>query len=639
MFISGGPGAGKSALLVETIRNALNAGMTGDRVLLLAPDRRVARRLGARLHEDRSGPETRIPVMSYHSFMQDLIRRWWPLVMQALGIKVAAPEFLPFNLAQFACQHLYRQEPGNLQRLTIREQRLIVQVLSTMNLSAANRLPLSEGWARVARGLGLQANDPVIQDAHALTVRFREQCLAAGVMPVDLQMEAAGHLLSESRVRNELLGRYDMIAVDDLDEFVPLLAEDCASLAAGANRAAITWCPEGGLRWMLGASVERAGEVRDRLLGDGKFSCFDLGDFPPRSVDWLVTGITGETEDRPDTLWPLHEAGRPDEMTRQVVTEVTRLLHAGESHDEIVLLIPYLNNVISGELERGFELEGIPFQVDRRWLSLLDNRESRACLTALRCVNSGINRKATAMEVADLLSTLTGADPVTAQRWVRYVFDQKNGTLRKPSDRGDIPREIRLLCYWANQVMDRGTLNRQLETLATHVFAPHKAGSRTSLVTACHALANEARRFIETTPRLGLNDPIEEQFFHYVDSDVVSADRIDVPERGIVLTTPAAFLTWGNVVRHQCWLDVASPAWWEPPMLLLSNPHALAGSHTGTVQDEDQLRNRLLGRIVRNLSARCSEQVHCFASLTNRTGEPLDGPLYDALLAGRLQTV
>lgn len=74
-------------------------------------------------------------------------------------------------------------------------------------------------------------------------------------------------------------------------------------------------------------------------------------------------------------------------------------------------------------------------------------------------------------------------------------------------------------------------------------------------------------------------------------------------------------------------------------MLLLSNPHALAGSHTGTVQDEDQLRNRLLGRIVRNLSARCSEQVHCFASLTNRTGEPLDGPLYDALLAGRLQTV
>ena len=30
LFISGRPGAGKSALLVETIRNALNAGMTGE---------------------------------------------------------------------------------------------------------------------------------------------------------------------------------------------------------------------------------------------------------------------------------------------------------------------------------------------------------------------------------------------------------------------------------------------------------------------------------------------------------------------------------------------------------------------------------------------------------------------------------
>lgn len=639
LLISGGPGAGKSALLVDAVRRAINSGVPGDRVLVLAPDRRVARQLGARLNEPGSGISGRVPVMSYHSFMQELIRRWWPLVMQALGINAAAPEFLPFNLAQFACLHTYREQPGNLQQLTIREQRLIVQVLSTMNLAAANQLSLDEGWARVATGLGLTAGDPVIQDALALTNRFRQQCIDAGVMPVDIQMEAAGRLLADARVRAELLERYDMIAIDDLDEFVPLLARECTSLAAEADRSAVTFCPDGGLRWMLGASVERAGDVRDDLIRSGRFAHHDLGDTPPRPVDWLIAGIGGEISRQPETAWPLHETNRPDEMTRQVVAEVVRLLDSGESPNEIVLLIPYLNSVVAGELERGFDAAGIGVQIDRRWFSLLDNRESRACLTVLRCVNPGMGRKATAMEVADLLAVLTGADPVTAQRWVPAIFTASTGMLREPHEREQVPREVRLLGRWGAWATNRGRLHWQLESLATRVFAPHQSTSRTTLVSACNALAIEARRFLDTTPRLGLGDPLEQQFFHYVDSDVVSADRIEMPTGGVMLTTPAAFLTSGRVVRHQCWLDVASPSWWEPPLLLLSNPHVMSGAVAGTVLDEDLLRNRLLGRIIRNLSARCSGKVHTFASLTDRTGEPLDGPLYDALLAGRLLPV
>lgn len=636
LLISGGPGAGKSGLLVDSVRQVIASGIPGDRVLVLTPDRRVARQLGSRLNEPGSGITGRVPVMSYHSFMQELIRRWWPLVMRELDINAAAPEFLPFNLAQFACLHTYRQQPGNLQQLTIREQRLIVQVLSTMNLAAANQLTLDEGWARVAAGLGLTAGDPIIQDALALTNRFRQQCIAAGVMPVDIQMDAAGQLLADARVRAELLERYDMIAIDDLDEFVPLLARECTSLAAEADRSAVTFCPDGGLRWMLGASVERAGEVRDELIRSGKFALHDLGDAPPRPVDWLVAGIGGELSRPPETAWPLHETNRPDEMTGKVVAEVVQLLDAGEAPGEIVLLIPYLNSVVAGELERGFDAAGIDLQIDRRWFSLLDNRESRACLTVLRCVNPGMTRKATAMEVADLLAVLTGVDPVTAQRWVPAMFTVSSGLLREPPAREHVPREVRLLGRWAERVVRMGSLHWQLESLATRVFAPHQSTSRTALVSACNALAIEARRFLDTTPRLGLEGPMEQQFFHYVDSDVVSADRIEMPTGGVLLTTPAAFLTSGRVVRQQCWLDVASPSWWEPPLLLLSNPHAMSGATTGTVLDEDLLRNRLLGRIIRNLSARCTGQVHTFAALTDRTGEPLDGPLYDALLAGRL---
>jgi hypothetical protein len=645
--IQGGPQSGKSTVLAERVRHLWQAGLAGDRVLVLTPDRRSARRLNRMIGTPPVNASGRIDALSYHSFAQDLIRRWWPLVMQHLGINSTTPEFLPFNLAQYACLNEYRLNPGNLQRLTIREQRLIVQVLSNMNLSAANELSLEDGWERVALGLGVAADDVVIQDGLDLTRRFRERCREAGVLPVDLQVESAGWLLGQDRVRDDVLARYDLLALDDLDEFVPLMAERLTSLTSDSASSIVVCSDDGGLRWLLGASVQRVSEICRDLVERRSFELTRMdGTFPgdgeisAGSASWLAGSLSGSPADPPVDLagWQRTETNRPDEMAGAVVDAVASRLEAGVAPEQIVLLIPYMDTLVSTGISQRCRQLGIPFRIDRRWQSVLDDPLSRACLTALRCVNPGMSRKATRAEVADLVAAITGANPLEVQPWARALYQASSGILADVRKQTSLPYEVRRLGWWASRVSgeDPPVLHRQLETLARHVLAPHASPERADLIRACYALATECRRFRDAAPRLGLEQPFAKRFFEYVDSDVVGADSgAELPEDSVTLTTPYAFLTSGRTASVQFWLNVASPSWWEPPLLLLTNPHAVSSGKAAaplTSADEEHIRSEILGRMIRNLVARCDGGIHVFAAFSGSDGVPLEGPLYDCLL-------
>lgn len=644
-MISGSPRSGKSTVLVERLRCRWQAGLDGERMLLLTPDRRSARRLNETLGFPAQGSSGRLRAMSYHSFAQDLIKRWWPLVAARLAIPSATPEFLPFNLTQFACLNEYRLDPGNLQRLTIREQRLIVQLLSNMNLSAANGVSLEEGWTRVAYGLGVAPQDDVIQDGLKLTMRFRERCLKAGVLPEDVQIEAASWLLSEPRVRADLLKRFDLLAIDGLDEIVPAMAARLVDVAGDAGQALVVCSEDGGLRWLLGASAGAAQRLCAGMVAGGRFQRLALRRafsaspaVANHSATWLAGAVAGTPPHGSPALggWTLTESSRLDEMAGNVVEAVGQMLADGVEPNQIALLIPYMDTLVSTEIERRCRQSGIPFRIDRRWRSLLDEPLSRACLTALRCVNPDSTRKATLVEVADLLVALTEQNPIVVQPWAEALYDRRSGGLREPHGKLEIPREARLLGRWAERVTNAGELHEQLERLAQLVLSPHEPHCRRHLVRACYALASDARRFAQAAPRLALEEPHHARFFDYIDSDVVAAEgSSDPPDDAVILTTPYAYLTAGRVAGQQCWLDVASRAWWEPPLLLLTNPHALSGelaAQPATFEDDDRIRGLILGRVIRNLAARCDGAIHAFVSPAGADGEPLDGPLYDALL-------
>jgi hypothetical protein len=88
-------------------------------------------------------------------------------------------------------------------------------------------------------------------------------------------------------------------------------------------------------------------------------------------------------------------------------------------------------------------------------------------------------------------------------------------------------------------------------------------------------------------------------------------------------------------VKVQVWLETAATGWWDIPNQPLSNAFILAQSRPAhepwTMEEDFGIRNQLLSRIIRGLTARCSDGVILTNSDLDRRGLRQDGPLWRAL--------
>jgi hypothetical protein len=87
------------------------------------------------------------------------------------------------------------------------------------------------------------------------------------------------------------------------------------------------------------------------------------------------------------------------------------------------------------------------------------------------------------------------------------------------------------------------------------------------------------------------------------------------------------------------WLETAAQGWWNIPNQPLSNAFVLAQSWDSQKQwtlDEDfYIRNQLLSRIIRGLTARCTDGIILANSDLDRRGQRQEGPLWRALQPAR----
>ena len=640
--VSGPPRSGVSTVVFGRLETALRRDPAA-KALALVVDRRAEGRAARLLAPEVFG---QVRLESYLTLAQRLVSVWWTLVASRFGIASDEPEFLPFDVTQFAIREEYRRDPGALGLLTIREPRLIVQLIDNMNLAAAHGISLDEAWRRVAAGLQAPFEDEVIQSGYGVTRRFRERCLRTGVLPFDLQVEAAVWLLAQPPIVDDLLAEYRVLAVDGLDEMVPALASALCDLAGRIEHATIGYSTDGGVRWMLGASAAHAGVACSRLArvdGDGfRHLHLRAEHRPEASRRHAASGLARLTADplarpiRPPRLdgWSLQVLTRPDLMASAAVERVERLVWRDVPPGRVVLLSPYLDAVVASELLAGFEARGIPFAVERRWRSLFDDPAARACLTALRAARPG-GRRVAPVEIADLLGTLLSRNPIAVQPLAGRVLDARAGRFRAREDverraapsAPPLPEPVRSLLDWAATVAAGDEpLDLALDRLASNVLA----GACPGLQEVCAGLAIVARRFAEAAPRFDFDTSLA-SFFAFIDSEVIAADdATGMLSPGVTLTTPYAFLTSGRVAAHQLWLDVASPYWWDPPLLVLTNPHAIASGSVLDATHDDRIRGEVLGRVVRNLAARADDGIHALASSTGIDGQRLDGPLLAA---------
>ncbi|KAA3657139.1 MAG: hypothetical protein DWQ04_29005, partial [Chloroflexi bacterium] len=176
------------------------------------------------------------------------------------------------------------------------------------------------------------------------------------------------------------------------------------------------------------------------------------------------------------------------------------------------------------------------------------------------------------------------------------------------------------------------------ELLSQRRFQPEPDLSGASV---CDWLVRSAGRLRQSAAALSLKSEaaIGAVFIDGINNGLVTANPPELGDppdpNGIMVSTIYGYLLAGRPVRVQVWLETAATGWWDIPNQPLSNAFVLAQSYDPdkpwTSEDDFSIRNQLLSRIVRGLTARCLDGIIVANSDLDRRGLRQDGPLWRAL--------
>jgi hypothetical protein len=629
-----GPAA--TTRLAERLVTLLDAGVPGDSILLLLPQRDRRSRYDAVLH-DRGGVPPQMH--TFYSLTTQLTRLFWPLAAEAAGF--ARPAEAPVQLTYETAQYVMGQVAapllgeGYFEGLPLRPQRILSQLLDNLNKAAVNGYDIGDVAGRLsAAWTGDREHRLYFEQAQTCVERFRTHCLRNNLLDVSLTLELfRRHLEERGEVSTWLDRRVRHLLVEGVEETVPVAQDFLRRRLQSAESALLTHRRDGGFRLFLGVDPEGAADLR-RLCREEPAP--PPAEEPPLRAFGRELAARIEGGPRPASV---PAAGRVrriarrhrDGMVAAVAGEVVRLIEEeGVEAGQIAVIAPHADGVLRFLLDEALGAAGIPCAIVRRYESLREEPEVRVSLALAALAHADWRRRPHLSDVAEALGAALGLDPVRARLLARAGYDAASGSLRVLEGDEVLAERVTPLGLEAYARL-RGWLEarRSGEVLPLDLFFRRLFGevlSRADLEPASGEvfarLIASAAWFRRSAPGMGQVGAspaaMAQGYAEMVEEGIVSAAHSTpmsaADEASVLVVAPVyTYLLEERTARYQFWLDVGSISWWEPPHQPLTNPHVLSrrwpagGRWTDAVDFET--RNRVLARLVRGLCARAADGV------------------------------
>jgi hypothetical protein len=351
-------------------------------------------------------------------------------------------------------------------------------------------------------------------------------------------------------------------------------------------------------------------------------------------------------------------------MLDWVADEVSRLV--GEERlppGEIAILAPFLSDALRFSLHEKLAEYGIPVRTHRPSRELREEPAARCLLTLARLAHPGWLRPPPRTDVAQALAlAIADMDPVRARLLADMVYRVRDGepTLAPffqlvPESQtrisyllggryGELWEWIR--DYYAEQ-NSRDTENPRLdhflsrlfgEVLSQEGFGFHRnfdAGA-----TAANLIESvlKFRQGLAALPGESEAGDLGLEYVDLVERGVVAAQYVSTwqirDENALLLVPAYTFLMLDQPVDVQFWLDAGSRAWFERIYQPLTHPYVLrrdwSPGRVWTDDDEVQVREQALSRLILGLTRRCRQRVYLAVSELNERGLEQQGPLLQA---------
>ncbi|MEW5830953.1 MAG: hypothetical protein AB1846_18840 [Chloroflexota bacterium] len=676
LFLSGPAGCGKTTAAIERMRALLEAGVPGDSILVLTPQRTLQDPYLDLIHSPAlapGGPVTPATVGGLARRMTDL---FWPLAAEAAGFARPdlPPVFLTLETAQYYMAHLVRPllDEGYFESVTINRNRLYSQIIDNLNKAVAVGFPYTEIGERLsAAWFGDPAQRRVYADSQACATRFRQYCLEHNLLDFSLQLEVFWNALwPQPLVRRHLSQSYRHLIYDNLEEDVPRAHDLIEDWLPDFDSALLIYDEGGGYRRFLGADPD-SGRRFEGLCSQR--SVLDLSLVASPEVVSLARSLTAaitpavepsavettlESRGQPFVVQYRSDGDQPEvpryypELLDSVADEIAGLIQNGLNPSEIVILAPYLSDALRFSLTNRLEARGIPWRSHRPSRSLRDEPATHALLTLAALAHPGWDIRPSAFDVTHaLMQSIEGLDLVRANLLTQITYQRRTAALSpfeqiKPEVQERITYRLgnrfSSLREWilGYQETEPLPLDHFLRKLFGEILSQPGFGFHRNLDSAqvAASLVESVQKFRQALEPAGDFGNLGKEYIAMLEDGVIAAQYLEAwrteTDEAVLVAPAYTFLLMNRPVTVQFWLDAGAAGWYERLSQPLTQPFVLSrGWSPGrlwTDADEVAASSESLARLVSGLLLRCRERVHLGLSELGEGGFEQRGALLRA---------
>lgn len=664
---------GKTTAGVERLLFLLAQGIPADSILLLTPQRTLAKPYIDALLIPGVSAGGQVSVVTMGGLARRMIDLFWPVIGGQVGFSHpdSPPIFLTLESAQYYMAQVTAPllQQGLFESLVIDHNRLYSQIIDNLNKAAVVGFPHAEIAERLKNAWnGEPGQMHIYDDAQECANRFRTFCLEHNLLDFSLQMEIfTRHLWNLTQCREYLIRSYQHLLADNIEEDTPIVHDILRQWIPQFRSSLLIFDLDGGYRRFLGADPQSAYSLKELCSTQFEFQDSYISTQPVTALENSLSTILKPQETAIKTLNPSIERYHPKtalvhgyfrfypEMLDWVAKQVKQLIQDGMPPGEIVILAPYLSDALRFSILQRLDNLNIPCVSHRPSRSLREEPVTQCLLTLAYLAHPqwGKSFQVTKFDMAyALMQAIAGMDLIRAQLLAGIVFHNRQGNLQLTSFSIINPKmqeriTLRLgekyesLRIWLEtyqqeppQELDHFISRLFGEVLSQPGFGFHsniKSGEITAnLIESIQKFRWAAGEYLsETGKSIGM------EYLEMVRQGVIAAQylRSWQPEsEDAVLVAPAhTFLMYNRPVEIQFWLDIGSRGWFERLYQPLTHPYVLSRrwlvGKPWTDAEETATNQETLYKLVKGLLRRCRQKIYLGLSVLGEQGYEQQGAL------------
>jgi hypothetical protein len=671
VYVSGPAGSGKTTAGVEYLKRAINSGIPADSILILTPQRSLAKPYRQYTLSADFPASGAVSILTLGGLAQRMVGLFWPMVAKLAGFKdpTLPPQFLTLETAQYYLAQIVSPllEKGYFDSITIDPNRIYSQILDNMNKAASVGFGIDEIGTRLAKAWsGLPKQTIIYEQVQDCALQFRQFCYTHNLLDFSLQFEVFNkHLWPSTLCRSFLKGIYQHLIYDNIEEDVPVAHDIVKAWLPDLKSALLIHDEDAGFRTFLGADDLSAKSLHSACKNEVAFSTSFTQPDVVAALEQNLSFTISQHQFKQVEAGLIREAFSIQsfrfftQALDWVADEVAKMIHQQHIDPaEIVILTPFLSDSLRFSLTQRIGKAAVPYFTFRPSRGLREEPPVSAMFTLAKIAHPQWGLRPTRHDLRYMLmQVIPEIDLIRADLVTQILYSPnrtEEGLISFAQVRPEMQQRItyvvgekyEALRGWVEQYRQTGEVDLDIffaqlfgELLSQHGFLFHENYASAALISR---LVDSSRKFRQVTQSGSSSSTasVAKEYVKVVEEGLIAAQYLsnweDQTESNAVLIAPAfTFLMSNRPVTHQFWLDIGSSGWWSRLDQPLTQPYVLSRNWQGNRQwtsADEQLTNQVtLERVATGLLRRCSGHVNMISIGMNESGSEERGALLVAI--------